>query len=388
MNDETANEPQRAQGGPTSAVSVFGQAGNMADFPVLKAFQEYVDAEQAKSRKRMLGLSVFFVILLIVVVVTFTLVLTTVINRNQSLSDRLLDVALRERAAADRQLPAAAVQPQPAPAPAADDSVVKPLLKKLESLAEAISESARQKLQPPAPAPAVPQAAPAPTTAVAQPAVSQPAVSQPAEALEMLRLREELRRRHEALDAERQKIKEAREKLKEDRHQAEVEQHRRRLYPEHYARKDAEKAKGQVRPAANAAPAATPASAGQKPAPAARPAAPNPPAAGRPQGTGKAIDYFKQNEGDDEELAELVRKTNEVRRRAEARKAEGGKANAAAKPTAAEKPAARPAPASEGQKPASDAGGKKSERKTETVVIGEKGGDSIPWLLNSPEGSK
>lgn len=384
MNDETANEPQRAQGGPTSAVSVFGQAGNMADFPVLKAFQEYVDAEQAKSRKRMLGLSVFFVILLIVVVVTFTLVLTTVINRNQSLSDRLLDVALRERAAADRQPPAAAVQPQPA----ADDSVVKPLLKKLESLAEAISESARQKLQPPAPAPAVPQAAPAPTPAVAQPAVSQPAVSQPAEALEMLRLREELRRRHEALDAERQKIKEAREKLKEDRRQAEIEQHRRRLYPEHYARKDAEKAKGQVRPAANAAPAATPAPAGQKPAPAARPAAPNPPAAGRPQGAGKAIDYFKQNEGDDEELAELVRKTNEVRRRAEARKAEGGKTNAAAAPAKAEKPAARPAPASEGQKPASDADGKKSERKTETVVIGEKGGDSIPWLLNSPEGSK
>lgn len=379
MNDETANEPQRAQGGQTSAVSVFGQTGNMADFPVLKAFQEYVDAEQAKSRKRMLGLSVFFVILLIVVVVTFTLVLTTVINRNQSLSDRLLDVALRERAAAVPP-PVAAVQQQPAPAPVADDSLVKPLLRKLESLAEAISESARQKLQPPALA--VPQAAPVqavPQTAPA-PAVAPPAVSQPAETLEMLRLREELRRRHDALDAERRKIKEAREKLKEDRRRAEVEQHRRRLYPEHYARKDAEKAKGG--PAAKASPAARPAaaSAGQKPAPAASPAAPNQPAAARqPRGAGKAIDYFKQNEGDDEELAELVRKTNEVRRRAEKRKGEDGKANAAAAPAKAEKPAARPAPAVDGKKP---------ERKTETVVVGENGGDSIPWLLNSPEGSK
>ncbi len=374
MNDETANEPQRAQGGPTSAVSVFGQTGNMADFPVLKAFQEYVDAEQAKSRKRMLGLSVFFVILLIVVVVTFTLVLTTVINRNQSLSDRLLDVALRERNAAV-QPPVAAVQPQPTDG----DSVVKPLLKKLESLAEAISESARQKLQPPAPAPVqpAPQAVPAP-------AATQPAVSQPAETLEMLRLKEELRRQHEALDAERQKIKEAREKLKEDRRQAEIEQHRRRLYPEHYARKDAEKAKDAGHPQAKAFPAARPAT----PASAARPAAPNAKSAGRRQDAGKAIDYFKQNEGDDEELAELVRKTNEVRRRAEEKKSDEKKADAAAKPTAAEKPAASPAPAVAGQKPPQTADGKKTVRKTETVVVGEKGGDSIPWLLNSPEGSK
>lgn len=374
MNDETANEPQRAQGGPTSAVSVFGQTGNMADFPVLKAFQEYVDAEQAKSRKRMLGLSVFFVILLIVVVVTFTLVLTTVINRNQSLSDRLLDMALRERTATVQQPPVAAVQPQPAPAPTADDSVVKPLLKKLESLAEAISESARQKLLPPAPAPAqaAPQSVPAPAAA--------PAVPQPSETLEMLRLKEELRRQHDALDAERQKIKEAREKLKEDRRQAEIEQHRRRLYPEHYARKDAEMAKGAGRPQAKAAPAAKP--------PAARPAAPNPPVAEQPRGAGKAIDYFKQNESDDEELAELVRKTNEVRRRAEEKKSDGKKPDAAAKPTAAEKPAARPAQEPTGRKPAQTAGGKNAGRKTETVVIGEQGGESIPWLLNSPEGSK
>ena len=78
-----------------NAVSLFGQSGGVNDFPVLKAFQEYIDAEQAKARKRMLGLSVFFILLLIVVVITFTLVITSVIGRNQQLSDRLLDIALR-----------------------------------------------------------------------------------------------------------------------------------------------------------------------------------------------------------------------------------------------------------------------------------------------------
>ena len=82
-----------------NAVSLFGQSGGVNDFPVLKAFQEYIDAEQAKARKRMLGLSVFFILLLIVVVITFTLVITSVIGRNQQLSDRLLDIALREKTA-------------------------------------------------------------------------------------------------------------------------------------------------------------------------------------------------------------------------------------------------------------------------------------------------
>lgn len=80
------------QGQETNAVSLFGAAGQSAnDFPVLKAFQEYIDAEQAKARKRIVGLSVFFVVLLLVVVAAFILVLSTMISRNQALSDRLLD---------------------------------------------------------------------------------------------------------------------------------------------------------------------------------------------------------------------------------------------------------------------------------------------------------
>ena len=81
-----------------TAVSVYQQDG-VDDFPVLKAFQQYIDAEQAKARKRMLGLSIFFIMLLVAVVVTFTIVMMSVINRNQALSDRLLEIALRERPA-------------------------------------------------------------------------------------------------------------------------------------------------------------------------------------------------------------------------------------------------------------------------------------------------
>ena len=79
-----------------TAVSIFGQAQGINDFPVLKAFQEYIDAEQAKARKRMLGLSIFFLVLLAIVVVTFTLIVISVIDRNQSLSDRLLEFAMRK----------------------------------------------------------------------------------------------------------------------------------------------------------------------------------------------------------------------------------------------------------------------------------------------------
>ena len=110
-------------------LSIVPSEGNTNDFPVLKAFQEYIDAEQAKARKRMLGLSVFFIVLLFVVVVTFVLILTTVLNRNQSLSDRLLDYALREREKTPvvQQMPATVLQQTQ---PSAD--VVKTLIERLE----------------------------------------------------------------------------------------------------------------------------------------------------------------------------------------------------------------------------------------------------------------
>ena len=48
---------------PQNAVSVYSQDA-MDDFPVLKAFQQYIDAEQAKAQKRMTTLCIFFALLM------------------------------------------------------------------------------------------------------------------------------------------------------------------------------------------------------------------------------------------------------------------------------------------------------------------------------------
>ena len=113
-----------------NTLSIVPSDGASNEFPVLKAFQEYIDAEQAKARKRMLGLSVFFIILLVVVVVTFVLVLTTVVNRNQALSDRLLDYALKEREKIPQMLQPQPVVPQPQQPPVQD--ILKPFIERLE----------------------------------------------------------------------------------------------------------------------------------------------------------------------------------------------------------------------------------------------------------------
>ncbi len=172
------------------------------DFPVLKAFQEYIDAEQAKARKRMLGLSVFFIILLLVVVVTFVLVLTTVVNRNQALSDRLLDYALRERSqAAAAPQPAAA---QPAITPTAVQDMMKPVIERFER--EQASMKAAYERQ-----------------------------SQEAKALADARDRErlaEIEKARKELQRERAQAK------KEADAQAAKERHLRRLYPDYYERQD------------------------------------------------------------------------------------------------------------------------------------------------------
>ena len=82
---------------PENAVSVYGQDSALDDFPVLKAFQQYIDSEQAKARKRMLMLCTFFAFLMIVVMAVFVALLVSVSSRNQSLNDRLVEFAMKER---------------------------------------------------------------------------------------------------------------------------------------------------------------------------------------------------------------------------------------------------------------------------------------------------
>lgn len=250
MNDEqfqsAAGEPGKkaaGQNGGTTALRIFDQANGMNDFPVLKAFQEYIEAEQARARKRTLGLSIFFIVLLIVVVVTFSVIMAAVINRdqqslqaiatrNQALSDKLLDIALRERTPAAQ--PVVNVQQPPAAVhPDTGAQALKPVLDRLESLTEALKKQ---------PAGTVPQPVP-----MVQPAVPQPlpaAVSPELEAAR--RQQDELARQRAAVAAERARLREEQEQLRRDR----IEQHRRRLYPDYYAREDAQKTAAEVPPPA------------------------------------------------------------------------------------------------------------------------------------------
>ena len=225
MNPEISESEEATP--TTNAVSIFGQGGSPNDFPVLKAFQEYIDAEQAKARKRMLGLSIFFILLLVVIVIAFAVVVMLFINRNQSLSDRLLDIALREKLPAQ---PVVTVQ-SPAPAPVvqpvvhqpSQEETLKPVMEKFDKLAEALIKAQQQPVSVAQPAPVVVTTSP------------QPVVQPAAESAELIRLREELRREREERKAE----KEAKEK--EEKRQAEIEAHRRRLYPEYYAQQEARK---------------------------------------------------------------------------------------------------------------------------------------------------
>lgn len=390
------SEPEEAQPA-ASAVSLFGQGGGVNDFPVLKAFQEYIDAEQAKARKRMLGLSVFFILLLIVVVITFTLVITSVIGRNQQLSDRLLDIALREKTSAQ---PVVNVQ-SPAPAvvhPAVESAELVRLREELRrekeelkseqakrdevrfnKLLDAISKPQQQPLA--APTPVVVTTSPSP--------VLQPTA---AESAELARLREELRREKEERKAEQAKAK-------EEKRKAEIEAHRRRLYPEYYAQEDARKA------AAEAA-AAEPVRPVEPPRRTAPPLPkPNPvPAAAQPLQTPtqdqklrsmKPVSYFDASAPDeDPELKELLKKRPEPQAKPPSTPAVASSPKpqhtAAAKPVVVKpvpQPSAKPAPKSSVQPAATSSVQKpaQTEKKTETLAIGGAAdGSSIPWLIELP----
>ena len=71
---------------PRNAVSIYGNNDAMDDFPVLKAFQQYIDAEHAKARKRLISLGIFFGVFTGIVIAVFVALLMNVSARNQALT--------------------------------------------------------------------------------------------------------------------------------------------------------------------------------------------------------------------------------------------------------------------------------------------------------------
>ena len=211
---------------PQTAISVYQQDNAMDDFPVLKAFQQYIDAEQIKSRKRMVSLCIFFGVLMTIVVAVFMLMLHSISARNQQLNDRLVEYAMRDRQPA--------VMPQ-SPAPQvseANEAAMRAMTDTLVALQKQIAEQQQRPQQvfaapvvqaPASPAPAV--------SALPEPTPEEVAIEQRTRAAE-----EKLRKARALLDAEKRKLAEERERLRQE----EVERHRRRLYPEFYAEKKSE----------------------------------------------------------------------------------------------------------------------------------------------------
>ena len=418
MNDEqlhaAAGEPgNNAAGrdGGTTALRIFEQANGMNDFPVLKAFQEYIEAEQARARKRTLGLSIFFVVLLIVVVVTFSVIMAAVINRdqqslqaiatrNQALSDKLLDIALRERTPAAQPV-VNVQQPPTAVHPDNGAQALKPVLDRLESLAEALKKQ---------PAGTAPQPQP-----VVRPAAPQPlpaAVSPELEAAR--RQQDELVRQRAAVAAERARLKEEQEQLRRDR----IEQHRRRLYPDYYAREDAQKATAEVPPpppkkgTPTALPKPPPAAVVPAKPPVAEPPPPVPAPVAKPRPvakpkpapvvtppkpkvveapavdlkTAKPISYFDEAEDAPKPASTSTNTPSPATARPDATER--------VPPVSARNRQGAALPGGTGSVPSATTKvvqpppKKQTSSRTEVLNVGTKDGEAIPWLIELPEGGE
>ena len=194
---------------PENAISIYGQNDATEDFPVLKAFQQYIDSEQAKARKRMILLCAFFGALMFVVISVFVVLLISASSRNQMLNDRLVEYVMKDRdsrqgVSADRS--------------SQESSAVLALTAKLENLQKKLEES---------------QAATAKIVSDATVRAEQAAATESVkpkgptpEELEIARLKA-------LLTAEREKMALEREKQR----QAELEEYRRKHYPELYEKK-------------------------------------------------------------------------------------------------------------------------------------------------------
>lgn len=203
---------------PRNAISVYQPDNAMDDFPVLKAFQQYIDAEQSKSRKRMVSLCIFFGVLMTVIVTVFMFMLHSISTRNQQLNDRLVEYAMRDR---DRQPVVMPQQPVPQ-ANDASEAAMRAMTDTLVALQKQIAEQQRPNPTAVAPAPV------APVAVAEEPSPEEAELERKTRAAE-----DKLRKARALLDAEKRKLAEEKERLRQE----EVERHRRRLYPEYYGEK-------------------------------------------------------------------------------------------------------------------------------------------------------
>ena len=197
---------------PENAVRIYGQSDAMDDFPVLKAFQQYIDSEQAKARKRMLMLCVFFGVLMTVVIAVFLVLLLNVSTRNQTLNDRLVEYAMKER---ERMASPIVVQQPQQPA---DNSAILVLTSKIEEMQKKLDANRAKEDE---------------ARRQAEIEAAKPKGPTPEE-IEIKRLNALLAAEKERQAAEKAKWDAERERQR----QIELEEYRRKHYPELYEKRD------------------------------------------------------------------------------------------------------------------------------------------------------
>ncbi len=223
-NDPTMNTNGET-GIPPNAVSLYGHNDAMDDFPVLKAFQQYIDAEQAKAQKRMTTMCIFFAIILSIVIGVFVLLLLNVGQRNQALNDQLLNYVMKDR---DRQ--PVVVQNG---APANQDATVKMLTDSLAAMQKQLADQQTKMLEQQAKhfeerAKAAEEMAKRANNAPSVRPVVTKQQKKPADD-------EKLKKAMAELAAEKEKLAKEKEALRQQK----IEMHRRKLYPEYYEKKEA-----------------------------------------------------------------------------------------------------------------------------------------------------
>lgn len=102
-------------------------------FPMLKAFQEFLDAERERARRRQMILATSFMAALVVVVVLFcgigAVLFSGMVTRGDAKQDKLLEMLLSQRAEAQPSAVVAAPAPRVEP-----DPVIKELMAVLQQL--------------------------------------------------------------------------------------------------------------------------------------------------------------------------------------------------------------------------------------------------------------
>jgi hypothetical protein len=122
--DPSAYEASEPGGGLVAMYNAASHAGGDS-FPVLKAFQDYIEAERSQARKRVMQLSIFFAVLMCVVVTGFLIAGIFMLRNMTTVQGKLLDVALAQREAPAPVAPAPILQAPPVaqPSPVLEESV-------------------------------------------------------------------------------------------------------------------------------------------------------------------------------------------------------------------------------------------------------------------------